>query len=147
MGTIRKPSISPPPPSPSPYESVISRTRIIYNRNITEKSFRAKTSSLSLSNKTKTLLEGGARAFSFLLPNLEIRGAEVEIIISSGGIAILFERLRLLFNPCCNLQNFIRVAREGKKGGGGKRGCFSPREMRISQWAGRVYVYFMCVIG
>lgn len=160
MGIIRRPSISPPPPFPSPYESGWSR-RSRREQKYNWKKFSRENFPL-LSNKTKTLFLGGGRggegtSVFFLLrqtcgpremvSNLEIRGAEVEIIrdyfFGGGegeGIAILFERLRWLFNPCaiCRIL-FAWRKREGNAG-------VSRPGTRISQWARRVYTYTLCVI-
>lgn len=156
MGTIRKPSISPPPPSPSPYESVISRTRIIYNRNITEKSFRAKTSSLSLSNKTKTLLGGGARAFFFLLHQTcgprKMGPPESRNSWRGGGDYYFFGRNRdFIRKVTIVIQSLLQFAEFYSRGERGEEGWW--RETRVFLAQGnenfamggtRIRIFYVC---
>lgn len=96
MGIIRRPSISPPPPFLSPYESGWSR-RSRREQKYNWKKFSRENFPL-LSNKTKTLFLGG-RARAFFFSSAKLAGLEkwsriskfvarrwrLSEIISSGG--------------------------------------------------------------
>lgn len=73
-----------------------------------------------------------------MVSNLEIRGAEVEIIRDyffggGGGNRDFIRKFTMAIQSLRNLQDFIRVAKEGRK-----RGCFSPRDENFAMGATRI---------